>query len=154
MSFYFQMSMCLFPTSGVPMGEIWNCLPYPEEDKERLKNKAHLYRLVHGGFNKKWYLLKRFVSSGHKTRSLHLPARLKNIYIAALMGFSHIHSPDGINNTLFSQGYNLEMAPSANWWAKRTFQGQGRGTEPLIVWSFLLVNWCNILSMTSCNTWL
>ena len=40
--------------------------------------------------------------------SLHLLARILKVYIEALIGFSHIHNPHGLNNTLLSQGCVLE----------------------------------------------
>lgn len=36
------------------------------------------------------------------------------------MGFSHVHLPDGLNNTMLSQGCLPEVAPSI----MGTFQGQ------------------------------
>lgn len=42
--------------------------------------------------------------------SLHLSARILKVYIETLMGFSHIFSPDGLNNTLLFQGCILETA--------------------------------------------
>ena len=44
-------------------------------------------------------------------RSPYLPARILKFYIEALTGFSHVFSPDGLNNTLLSQGHVLERAP-------------------------------------------
>lgn len=46
------------------------------------------------------------------SRSLCLPTRVLGLYIEALMGSRHIECPDGLNNTLLSQGYVLEMAPT------------------------------------------
>ena len=52
----------------------------------------------------------RLVLSGCQTRSLNLSARIVNVSIEALTGFSHVDSLDGLNNTLLSEG---EVAPSA-----------------------------------------
>ena len=45
--------------------------------------------------------------------------------IEALTGFSHVYHPDGLNNTLLSQGCILETAPTVGT-VDRTFQGQAR----------------------------
>ena len=51
----------------------------------------------------------RLVLSGHKvSRSLHPSARILNVYVEALTGFSHLYRPDDLNNTLVSQGCMLE----------------------------------------------
>ena len=55
----------------------------------------------------------RLVLGGYKTsRSLCPPVRILKVYIAPIMGFSHISSPYGLNNTLLSQGYILKTAAS------------------------------------------
>ena len=47
----------------------------------------------------------RLVLGGCKaSRSLHLPTRILKVFIEALMGFSHVLHPDGLNNTLLFQG--------------------------------------------------
>ena len=80
-----------------------NWPPYLE-GKERLKKKAGDSRLV-GGKN----LYTRLVLGSWKTsRSLQSRARLLKVYIEALPVFSHIFNPDGLNDTLLSQGYILE----------------------------------------------
>ena len=45
-------------------------------------------------------------------RPPHLPATILNFDIEALLGFSHVASPDGLNNTLLSQDRILETAPT------------------------------------------
>ena len=42
------------------------------------------------------------------SRSPRLLARILKVYIEALTGLSHIHNPQGLNNTLLSQGCVLE----------------------------------------------
>ena len=76
--------------------------------KERLKKEVG-YRLVGGSFNKQGNLYMRLGS--HKTsRSLDLPTKILKVYTEALMGFSHVFSPDGLNNTLLSHGSVLESS--------------------------------------------
>ena len=89
-------------------GEIQNWFPYTD-GKERLKKEADHSRLVGGRSNKQGNLQMRFVLN--KTgNSPHLPARIFRVYIEALMRFSHIYSPDGLNKTSISQGFVLEVA--------------------------------------------
>ena len=72
----------------------------------------------------------RLILSSYKTgRSLHIPSRMLKVYIQCLTGFSHVFSPDGLNNTLLSQGCTLQTARTG---AEHTFKGQGRGQEPSI----------------------
>ena len=53
------------------------------------------------------------LSGCRMSRSLHPPARVLRVYREALMGFSQVLSPDGLNNILLSQGCILEVALSA-----------------------------------------
>lgn len=67
--------------------------------------------LVGGSCNKQGNLHTKLVLGSCKmSRSLHPPARILKVYTEDLAGLSHKHSPDGLNNTLFSQGCNLERA--------------------------------------------
>lgn len=76
--------------------------------QERPKKKTGHSRLVGGTHNKQGNLFPRLVLGEHKTsNSQHLPARILKIYIAALTGSVTYH-PDGLTNTLLSQGYILE----------------------------------------------
>ena len=85
-----------------------NCFPYAD-GKERLKKEVDHSRLVGGRFNKQVNLHMRLVlGSCNMSRSLHSPARILKVYTEALTGFSHIFSPDGLNNTLLSQCFILE----------------------------------------------
>lgn len=43
------------------------------------------------------------------------------------MWFSHMYHPDDLNNTLFSHGYVLEVAPRMGAVGGLTFQEQGAG---------------------------
>lgn len=110
------------------------------EIKERWKKKPDYFRLVGGGFNKKGNLHMTHVLGNHKVnRSLHLPDRNLKVYIKTLIGFSHIFSPDSLNNTLFSQGYILETAPSVGMDGRTDIPKMGRGEDPPIASSSL--NW-------------
>ena len=88
--------------------------------QEKIKERGDHSRLAGGSFNKQGNLHKRLVLGGCKiSGSLRLPTRILEVRIEALTGFSLVFSPDGLNNTLFSQGLVLEIA--------HTFQGQERG---------------------------
>ena len=91
---------------GVPW-VIFKTSPHLTEGKERPKKEAEHSRLVDCGFNKQRNLYMRLVLGGRKmSSSPHQPA---------LMGVSHIHSPDSLSNT----------------WTERTSQGQQRGVRSL-----------------------
>ena len=93
-------------------GEIQNW-PVSMESKERLKTEADHSKLVSGSFNKRGNSHARLVVGDRKTRrSPHLTTRILRICIEALMGFSHVYTPGGLNNTLLSLGCVLEVAPS------------------------------------------
>ena len=47
-------------------------------------------------------------SKGTYIRGLSWAATVLKVYIEALVGFSHIYRPDGLNNTLLFQGYVFE----------------------------------------------
>ena len=56
----------------------------------------------------------------------------KSLYsMWVLTGFSHVFSPDGLNNTSLSPGCILEAASSFGRQAKHTFQDRGWGEEAL-----------------------
>ena len=77
------------------------------EGKERLEKEADHFRLTGGRINKQENLNTQFVWCGHKTsRFQHLPARILKICMEVLIGFSHVHSPEGLNTTLLCQGYS------------------------------------------------
>lgn len=72
------------------------------KNKERWEKGDHS-RLVGNRFALQGSLHTRFVLvTGKTSRSLHVPARILRVYIEALMGFSHVFGPDGLNNTAFS----------------------------------------------------
>ena len=69
------------------------------------------------------------------------------VYIETLIGFSHVHSLDGLSNTLLSQGCILETAPrvgivgifQGQWgvgWAEEHRIGQVQLTGQPVVTSF------------------
>ena len=60
------------------------------------------------------------------SRSPHPHTRILKVSIEALTGFSQVHSPDGRNNTLFSQGVALEnCSHSGNGTQNRHFKNRG-----------------------------
>lgn len=53
--------------------------------------------------------------------------RLLKVYLEVLTVFSHVFSPDGINNTLFSQGCVLDTGPSVGRVDRTCIPRMGRG---------------------------
>ena len=106
--------------------------PLYTEDKENLKKEADLSKLVGGSFNKQGNLHLRFVLGGYKTRSLHVPARILEVYMKTFTRFSHIYQPDGFNSTLIAQGFDLKNDSHYGDNGKHIFQGKGRDEEHLI----------------------
>ena len=78
-----------------------------EEREERGRHSG----LVGGRFSKQGNLLTRFVWGCRKTsRSPHPPASILKVYTEAVTGLNHLHCPEGLNNSLFSQGCVLETS--------------------------------------------
>lgn len=87
------------------------------------------------GLISKQNVLTSLVLAGYKmSKSLYPPARILNICIEALPGFSHVIDPNGLNNTILSAGYVLEMAAPMEWWAKHQSQGRGGSEDLPIAW--------------------
>lgn len=83
--------------------------------------------------NKQENLCTRLVLGGSKmSRSPYPPARILSFY-RGFNGVSHIHCPDGLNNTLVSQGCERQVAPGmrtvGEMYLPRTGEG---GNEPPI----------------------
>ena len=96
------------PNPRSSSGKIWNW-PLYMEGKERLKKEVNHSRLRGGRFNKQGTLHMRLVLIGCKmSRSLYPPTRILKVHTEASTGFSHVYCPDGLNNTLLSQGCVLE----------------------------------------------
>ena len=55
--------------------------------------------------------------------------RILRIYIQALTEFSHLASPDGLNNTLLSQGCVLEVAVSVETLGRMYIPRTGEGVR-------------------------
>ena len=112
--------------------------PYTE-GKEKLKKVADHSRLVGGRFNNQRNLLHmRLVIDGPKrSRSPYTLTRILKVYIEALTGFSHITNPDGLNNTVFSQGCILESISHCGNTGQRVHsEDRGGGVEPLTAWVY------------------
>lgn len=45
----------------------------------------------------------------------------------SLSGFSHVYRLDDLNTLLSQEAVSLKWLPLWEWWAERTFQGQGKG---------------------------
>lgn len=94
----------------------------------------------------------RLVSGSHKmSRSLHLLPE-SSVYIEALIGFSHLFNPDGLNHTSLSQGSVLETVPrvavvGGTYIPRR---GEGLGASECLGPACRLTGDC-ILLMTSSN---
>lgn len=67
------------------------------------KQEEDHFRLAGCSFNKQGDLLMRLVLSDCKMRSPHPLARILEVYIEVLTGFSQVHHPDGLHNTSLSQ---------------------------------------------------
>lgn len=94
-------SVALQPWSSP--GEIRNASRM--EHKEMLKKEADGSWLAGGRLNKQGNARTRLVLGGcQRTRSWHMRARISRVSEEALMGFSRAYSPEGLSNTLCSQG--------------------------------------------------
>lgn len=84
--------------------------------KERPKNEAGHSALVSGSFNNQGNLLTRLVLVGCKMSSSPPPTHLilKSLYrgLTGVQGLSRVYHPGGLNNTLLSQDYVVEVAPA------------------------------------------
>lgn len=90
----------------------------------RPKKEADGPRLVGGRYNKQGNLLMKIVLGDYKvSRSLCRPTRILTVYTKALMGFSHVSSPDGLNNKATS----LQQLLAWEQGAKCAFQGREKG---------------------------
>lgn len=88
-----------------PPGEIENWLLYTES-KYTLKKDANHSKLVGSRFNKEegtYIPMKLVLGISKMNRSLYLPNQNLKVYVEALIGFSDVHSLDGLNNTLLSR---------------------------------------------------
>lgn len=124
--FFFEHSPCnslFIHNLGSSPSKIWNWSAYME-GKKRPKNEAGHLRLVGGSLNKQGNLL---LSLSWLSSFQHLSTRISKCYVKALMGFSHVHSPNGLNNTLLSQRVSFKWLRLWEWWAEHTLQGQGSG---------------------------
>lgn len=120
-----DISRCWFPTWGISQvkSETGLCTWRQRETKERGRSVS----LTGGSFSKEENLNTRlFLNGRKKNRSLLPPARILRVCMTALTGFRHIFTLHGLN-TLLSQGYAIEIAPSVGMVVEHTFQGQGRG---------------------------
>ena len=76
-----------------------------KESQQRTKEEADHSRWVGGSSQEQENLHTRLVLDGCMMhRSLPPPTEILGIYIGALLGFSHIYYPDGLNTTSLSQG--------------------------------------------------
>lgn len=103
----------------ISLDEVWNW-PLYTEGKKKPKKKAHHARLGGGRLiSKETYI---YGWSWVTVRYLNL-----KVYTEALTGFTHMCHPDGLSNTLPSQGCVLERLLVWECSVKDTFQGQGWG---------------------------
>ena len=77
-----------------------------KEGKERWKKEAGHSRLI-GAIYKLWKLTRLVLCSRKMRRSLHQPALTLKVHKEAIMRFSQVYRPDGLN-ILFSQGRSFE----------------------------------------------
>lgn len=92
------------------------------------KKKAVHSRWVGCRFNKQGNLLMKLVLGNPRmSRSPHSSTRILKVYEEALTGFSDIHSPDGLNDTLLSQDCVLGQLLLWEQRAEGVYQGQRSG---------------------------
>lgn len=102
---YSELQRCPSTTLGV-----WKRPPYIE-GKERPKNGADDFGLLGGKFNKQGNLwgFCRVTARHGGLCTVSAPAHQnRKVYVETLTGFSHLFSPDGLNNTVLSQWSVLE----------------------------------------------
>lgn len=76
------------------------------------------------------------------SRSPYLPTRILKVYTEAFTGFSHVCHPDGLNNTLLSQGYILKNGSHFGNSGQNVQSKDGEGVRSLrLPKSSLQVNW-------------
>lgn len=91
-------------------------------------------RLVDSRFNKQGNLLTRLVLASLKTkRSLYLPTKILKIYVEAFTGFSHVYHPDGLYNTLLSQGCVLQNGSHCVNDGQKVFSKDGGGSQESLI---------------------
>lgn len=114
---------CWLTTSGISGGNLK--LNLIQEDS-RVQKWADNIGLVGCSFKKQGDLHRKLVLSGCKTNiSEPLPVRILRVYVEALVRFSRIYCPDGLNITLLSQGYVLETPASMKIVGRHAFQENG-----------------------------
>ena len=101
------------------------------QGKERPRKEANHLRLVGGRFDKQGNLHMRLFLSDKMSTSPHPPARVLKVYIEALTRFSHVYSPDGLNNTLLSQGCVPREASGRGEGKWKPHSKDGGGSEEL-----------------------
>lgn len=109
--------------------------PKPHRGQESPKKEADHSRLASGKIIKSGNLHMRPVSGSSETsRSPYLLARILKVDIEALSGFSQVYHPEGLNNTVLSQGYFLETVSHCGNGGQNVSSKDRRGDRvPLIV---------------------
>lgn len=121
---------------------VWNLRSFGVESEtgprtqtaRRDGRKGSPSRLGGGRFRKKGAYIRGLGTERPGDLCTRLPARILKAYAEALMGFSPILSPDGVNIMFSLRAASLKMVPMVGTLWGCTFQGWGRGEEPLFSW--------------------
>lgn len=86
----------------------------------------------------------------HKmSRSLHPPTTILKVYIEAITKSNHVFIPDGLHNTLLSQGSALETATTTGNCGQQVHPKDGEKSEEALTAQAQLMG--HVLSMSSSN---
>ena len=106
----------------------WSLKPDPIHGGQgEMEERGTPLQLVGGRLHKQGNLHMRLVLGSCKlNRSSHPPTSTLKVDVEAFTGFSHIHSPHGLNKPYSLKDVSLNRLPLWERWAEHTFQGQGR----------------------------
>lgn len=126
--------------------------PWYTESRERPKREAdHSRGWVVGLLSKGICIHLKIVLGSHTMRrSPHCPARILKVPVEAFMGFSHVFSPGGLNDSLPSQG-SVIGTPSSVGKTSKMLAPRTRGGVRLPGSSWRVTRVC-VFFMTSSNT--
>lgn len=100
---------------------------WPSTKRAKREKKTGHSRMLGGGF--KWGNSPTRMILGIETETTHLPTRILTVHTKALVVFSQKNRPYGLMTPCFPKATSLEQLPL---WDECTFQGKGRGEEPLM----------------------
>lgn len=102
--------------------------------RARRERDAEHSRRAGGRSNKPGNVQTRLIPDGRRTsRSPQPPYRILKMYMEVLMGFSNVHSLDGLHKTSLSQGCVLETSGHDNCGQNIHSKDKGGSEQPLLV---------------------